>query len=185
MPKEIINQCKAKMEKTIEALKKQFTSIRTGKANPSVLNTVKVEYYGSLMPINQIASVSAQDAQTILVKPFDKSIIKQIEKAIQISDLGFNPQNDGELIRIPIAPLTEQTRKDLAKQVKKISEENKVAVRNNRRDAMEQLKKYEKEGLISEDELKRYSDQVQKITDEYIALVDQSAKTKEQDIMSI
>lgn len=185
MPKEVINQCEQKMLKTIESLKKDFTTIRTGKANPSILNGVMVEYYGSPMPINQIASISAPEAQLIVVKPYDKSILKGIEKAIQTAGLGFNPQNDGDVVRIPIPALTEQTRKDLAKNAKKIAEENKVAVRNIRRDAMDQLKKLEKDSLITEDELKRRGDEVQKMTDKYIENIDKLAKEKEQDIMAI
>lgn len=185
MPQEIIKQCEEKMLKTIESLKKDFSTLRTGKANPSILNGVMVEYYGSPMPINQIANISAPDPQSIVIKPFDKSILKGIEKAIQTADLGFNPSNDGELIRIPIAPLNEQTRKDLVKSSKKMTEDSKVAIRNIRRDAVEQLKKLEKDSLISEDELKRHLDKVQKITDDYVAKIDQQAKAKEQDIMSI
>lgn len=185
MPKEIINQCEQKMIKSIESLKKEFLTIRTGKANPAVLNGVTVEYYGSPMPINQIASVSAPEPQMIVIKPYDKSILKAIEKAIQVADLGFNPQNDGDLVRIMVPSLTEQTRKDLVKQAKKIAEENKVAIRNIRRDAMDQLKKLEKDSLISEDELKRRSDEIQKVTDKYIENVDKVASEKEKDIMSI
>lgn len=185
MPKEVINQCEQKMLKTIESLKKDFTTIRTGKANPSILNGVTVEYYGSPMPINQIASVSAPEAQLIVIKPYDKSILKGIEKAIQTAGLGFNPQNDGDVVRIPIPALTEQTRKELVKDAKKLAEDNKVAVRNIRRDAMDQLKKLEKDSVISEDELKRRSDEVQKMTDKYIENIDKLAKEKEQDIMSI
>ena len=185
MPKEIINQCEQKMQKSIEALKKDFATIRTGKANPAILNGITVEYYGSPMPINQIASVSAPEPQMILIKPYDKSILKAIEKAIQTSELGFNPQNDGDVVRIPIPALTEQTRKDLVKQDKKIAEENKVAIRNIRRDGMDQLKKLEKDSLISEDELKRRSDELQKVTDKYIENIDKAAAEKEKDIMSI
>ena len=185
MPKEIINQCEQKMQKSIEALKKDFATIRTGKANPAILNGITVEYYGSPMPINQIASVSAPEPQMILIKPYDKSILKAIEKAIQTSELGFNPQNDGDVVRIPIPALTEQTRKDLVKQAKKIAEENKVAIRNIRRDGMDQLKKLEKDSLISEDDLKRRSDELQKVTDKYIETIDKSAAEKEKDIMSI
>lgn len=185
MTKQIIEQCGQKMEKSIESLKKEFATIRTGKANPSILNGVNVEYYGSMMPINQIANVSAPDPQSIVVKPYDKSVLRAIEKAIQTADLGFNPLNDGDLVRIPIAPLTEQVRKDLVKQAKKLAENAKVAIRNIRRDQMEALKKLEKDSLISEDELKRSSDKVQKVTDEYVAKVDQITKTKEQDIMAI
>lgn len=185
MPKEVINQCEQKMLKSIESLKKDFTTIRTGKANPSVLNGVTVEYYGSPMPINQIASVSAPEAQLIVIKPYDKSILKGIEKAVQTSGLGFNPQNDGDVVRIPIPALTEQTRKEFVKDAKKLSEDSKVAIRNIRREAMDQLKKFEKDSIISEDELKRRSDEIQKITDKYIENVDKLAKEKEQDIMSI
>lgn len=185
MPKEIINQCEQKMQKSIEALKKDFATIRTGKANPAILNGITVEYYGSPMPINQIASVSAPEPQMILIKPYDKSILKAIEKAIQTSELGFNPQNDGDVVRIPIPALTEQTRKDLVKQAKKIAEENKVAIRNIRRDGMDQLKKLEKDSLISEDELKRRGDELQKVTDKYIETIDKTAAEKEKDIMSI
>ena len=184
MTNEIIEQCGKKMEKSIESLKKDFTGIRTGKANPSILNGVTVEYYGSQMPINQIANVSAPDPQSIVIKPYDKSILRGIEKAIQTANLGFNPLNDGDLIRIPIAPLTEQTRKELVKESKKYAENCKVAIRNIRREQMEALKKLEKDG-VSEDEVKRASDKVQKVTDDFIAKVDQLAKTKESDIMSI
>ena len=184
MTNEIIEQCGQKMEKSIESLKKDFTGIRTGKANPSILNGVTVEYYGSQMPINQIANVSAPDPQSIVIKPYDKSILRGIEKANQTANLGFNPLNDGDLIRIPIAPLTEQTRKELVKESKKYAENCKVAIRNIRREQMEALKKLEKDG-VSEDEVKRASDKVQKVTDDFIAKVDQLAKTKESDIMSI
>ncbi len=174
-----------KMDKSIAALQRDFSKIRTGKANPSILNDVKVDYYGVPTPVTQVGSVSAPDAQSIVVKPWDASILKEIEKAIQTSGLGLNPMNDGKIIRIPIPPLTEATRKDLAKNAKKVSEDNKVAIRNVRREAMEELKKLEKDGEISEDELKRYSDDVQKLTDEYIAKNEKLAREKETDIMSI
>ncbi len=185
MPNEIINQCEEKMNKTIEAVKKDFATIRTGKANPSVLNGVMVEYYGAPMPINQIASISAPEPQLIVIKPYDKSILKGIEKAVLVADLGFNPQNDGDIIRITVPTLTEQTRKELVKQAKKLAEDNKVAIRNIRRDVIEQLKKLEKDSVISEDDLKRRSDEVQKVTDKHIETIDKLLKDKEQDIMSI
>lgn len=185
MPQQIISQCESKMQKDIEFLKKDFATIRTGKANPNILNGVSVEYYGVPTPINQIASISVPEPQAIVIKPYDKSILKAIEKAIQTADLGFNPLNNGEIVRIPIPALTEQTRKELVKEAKKVSENHKVVIRNLRRDAMEQLKKLEKDSLISEDELKRNSDKVQKLTDQYIAKIDAESKTKEQDIMSI
>ena len=185
MPNTIIAACEEKMLKTIESLKKDFGKIRTGKANPAILNEVMVSYYGVPTPVSQVGSVSASDPQTIVVKPWDKSILKDIEKAILTAGLGLNPQNDGEVVRIHIPPLNEQTRKDLAKQAKKVAEDNKVAIRNVRRDAIESLKKLEKDSLITEDELKRYSEQVQKLTDKYIANIDTLAKEKEVDIMSI
>lgn len=185
MPNSVINQGEEKMKKSIEALKKEFAKIRTGHANPAILNPVMVDYYGSLTPLNQIAGVSAQDAQTIVVKPYDRNSLTNIEKAIQIANLGFNPINDGTVIRIPVPALTESTRKDLVKQAKKLSEDGKVAIRNIRRDVMDQLKKMEKDSLISEDELKKHSDSVQKATDKYIQQVEDVLKEKEQAIMTI
>lgn len=185
MPETIILNAEEKMQKSLEALTKSFSTIRTGKANPAVLNNVMVSYYGVMTPINQVGSVTAPDPQQIVVKPWDRSIIKDVAKAIQTANLGLNPLADAELIRIPIAPLTEDIRRNLVKDAKKIAEENKVAIRNVRRDAMEQLKKLEKDSLISEDELKIYSDEVQEATDKYVAKVDEALSAKEKDIMSI
>ena len=184
MPKQIIKQGEEKMIKTIESLQKEFSTIRTGKANPSILNNVQVEYWGMMTPLIQVGTISVPDAQTIMIKPYDKSVLKNLEKAILTADLGFNPINDGDVIRIPIPPLTEEVRKNLSKDVKKIAENNKVAIRNIRRDVLEQIKKLEKDSLISEDELKRYSDEVQKLTDKFIANIDTLAKEKEQAIMA-
>jgi len=185
MPQQVLNQCEEKMLKAVESMRKDFSTIRTGKANPSVLNNVTVDYYGSPMPINQLASVSASDPRTIVVKPYDKSILKAMEKAILCADLGFNPINDGDVIRIPVPALTEQTRKELVKQVKKITEDKKVAVRNIRRDGMEQFKKMVKNSEITEDELKKNSDKLQKLTDKYTEEIDKVSAEKEKDIMSI
>lgn len=184
MPKQIIKQGEEKMIKTIESLQKEFSTIRTGKANPSILNNVQVEYWGMMTPLIQVGTISVPDAQTIMIKPYDKSVLKNLEKAILTADLGFNPINDGDVIRIPIPPLTEEVRKNLSKDVKKIAENNKIAIRNIRRDILEQIKKLEKDSLISEDELKRYSDEVQKLTDKFIANIDTLAKEKEQAIMA-
>ena len=184
MPKQIIKQGEEKMIKTIESLQKEFSTMRTGKANPSILNNVQVEYWGMMTPLIQVGTISVPDAQTIMIKPYDKSVLKNLEKAILTADLGFNPINDGDVIRIPVPPLTEEVRKNLAKDVKKIAENNKVAIRNIRRDILEQIKKLEKDSLISEDELKRYSDEVQKLTDKFIANIDTLAKEKEQAIMA-
>lgn len=185
MPNTVISKCEEKMNKSIEALKKDFSNVRTGKANPAILNNVMVDYYGSATPISQLGSVSCPDPQSIVVKPWDKSVLKPIEKAIQAAGLGLNPLNDGTIVRIPIPPLNEQTRKDLVKVAKKLAEDGKVAIRNLRRDAMESLKKMEKDSLMSEDDLKRYNEQVQKLTDKFITLIDTLSKEKETDIMSI
>lgn len=185
MPKQVTTNCENKMNNAIEAFSKSLAGIRTGKANPAILNTVQVSYYGMMTPINQMGQIAASDPQTITVKPYDKSILKDIEKAILTADLGLNPTSDGEVVRVHIPPLTEQTRKDLVKQVKKYGEECKVSVRNIRRDAIDQLKKLEKDSLISEDELKRHSDDVQKKTDKAIQKVESLVSDKEKSIMSI
>ena len=183
MPQSIINNGQQKMEKTLESLKKELQTVKTGRANPGVLNKVEVVYYGSPMPLNQIATISAPEAQVLMIKPFDKNILRDIEKAILVADLNLTPQNDGSVIRIVFPPLTEQTRKQLVKELKVNSENNKVAIRNVRRDAISQLEKLQKEGLITEDELKRKQEEVQKLTDKYIAKVDEAIKEKEKQIM--
>ena len=185
MPETILIVCEEKMEKTLESLKKEVSMIRTGRANPAVLNGVSVNYYGVDTPLNQISSISVPEAQTLMIKPYDKGILKDIEKAIQLADLNLTPQNDGTVIRINFPALTEARRKEFVKELKGYGENSKVAVRNIRRDANEQLKKLEKDSLITEDELKRYSEQVQKLTDKYILNIDTLTKEKEQDIMSI
>jgi len=184
MPEVLLKQSEERMQKTIESLEKSFSQVRTGKANPAILNNIMINYWGSDTPLYQLASISAPDPQTIAVKPYDKSLVKEIEKAILVANLGFNPNNDGEIVRIPIPPLNEETRRALVKDVKKYAEEAKVAVRNIRRDAIEQLKKMEKDSKISEDALRQYSDEVQKLTDKFIAEVDSKAKEKEQAIRS-
>ena len=184
MPKQVINAGEERMKKTVEVLQKDFANVRTGKANPAILNQIEVEYWGVMTPLYQVASIAAPDSQTITVKPYDKTLVKPIEKAILVANLGFNPNNDGEIVRIPIPPLNEATRKDLVKEVKKMAEEAKVAIRNIRRDMIEQLKKMEKDSQISEDALRQYSDETQKLTDKFIAEIDSKAKEKEQVIMS-
>lgn len=185
MPKQLLTAGEEKMKKSLESLNKEFSAVRTGKANPAILNGIQVDYWGVATPLYQVASISAPDSQTITVKPYDKSLVKTIEKAILTADLGLNPGNDGEMVRIPIPPLNEATRKDLVKTVKKLAEDNKVAIRNIRRDVIDGLKKLEKDSLISEDSLRQYSDETQKLTDKYIAEIDKLAKEKEQSIMSI
>ncbi len=183
MPQTIINNGQEKMEKTLESLKRELQTVKTGRANPGVLNKVEVVYYGSPMPLNQIATVSVPEAQILMIKPFDKNILRDIEKAIQLADLNLTPQNDGSVIRIVFPPLTEQTRKQLVKELKTNSENNKVAIRNIRRDVISQLEKLEKEGLITEDELKRKQEEVQKMTDKYTGKVEETIKEKEKQIM--
>jgi len=185
MPKQLLTAGEEKMKKSLESLNKEFSTVRTGKANPAILNGIQVDYWGVATPLYQVASISAPDSQTITVKPYDKSLVKTIEKAILTADLGLNPGNDGDIVRIPIPPLNEATRKDLVKTVKKLAEDNKVAIRNIRRDVIDGLKKLEKDSLISEDALRQYSDETQKLTDKYIAEIDKLAKEKEQSIMSI
>lgn len=185
MPDTIILLGEEKMEKTLESLKKEFTNIRTGRANPQVLNGLTVDYYGVPTPINQMSSISVPEAQLLQIKPYDKGTLKDIEKAILASSLGLTPLNDGSVIRINFPALTEQRRRELAKQVKSTAENAKVAIRNIRRDINDQLKKLEKDNQISEDELKGYNDDVQKMTDGWIEKIDQAAKEKEKLIMEI
>ncbi len=183
MPQTIINNGQERMEKTLESLKKELQSVKTGRANPSVLNKVEVIYYGSPMPLNQVATISTPEAQILMIKPYDKNLLRDIEKAILVADLNLTPQNDGTVIRIVFPPLTEQTRKQLVKELKSNSENNKVAIRNIRRDIITQLEKLEKEGLITEDELKRKQEEVQKLTDKYIVKIEEVIKEKEKQIM--
>lgn len=185
MPETILLTSEEKMEKTIEVFKNELALIRTGRANPAVLNGVKVSYYGTLTPLNQIASLSVPEATQLVIKPYDKNSLKDIEKAIQAADLNLTPLNDGVVIRINFPALNEQRRKEFVKDVKTKGENSKVAMRNIRRDAMDQLKKMEKDSLITEDDLKKYSDDVQKLLDKEIAKVDQEIATKEKLIMEI
>ena len=185
MQDEILLLAEEKMDNAIEALKRELGLVRTGRANPSVLNNVKVNYYGQMTPINQMSSISVPEAQQIVIKPYDKSQLKEIEKAIQLADLNLVPQNDGTVIRINFPALTEQRRKELVKEIKTMGENTKVSCRNARRDANEALKKLEKDHVISEDELKDNNDEVQKTTDKYIAKVDELIKEKEKQIMEI
>lgn len=185
MPEMILLDGEERMQGAIEALKREMSLIRTGRANPSVLNGVMVSYYGTMTPINQIASISAPEAQQLLVKPYDKSALNDIVKAIQTADLNLNPVSDGTVIRINFPALTTDTRKQLSKSVKAIAENYKVNIRNIRRDLIDQFKKMEKNSDISEDDLHRYSDDAQKLTDTYTEKADIAAKEKEELIMEI
>jgi ribosome recycling factor len=183
--KEQIADAEKRMVKSIEALKAELVSIRTGKASPSLLETVRVEAWGSQMPLSQVASVSAPQPRLLVVQPWDKTLLQPILKAIQKADLGLNPADDGDLIRVPIPALTEERRNDLVKKVKKLGEEVKVAIRNVRRDANEEVKKLQKDGKISEDDLHRGSQEIQKMTDRNIEQVDEILRRKEKEILEI
>ena len=183
--KEIQNKLQQQMDKTIEALKHEFSTIRAGRANAQMLDKIRVDYYGTPTPINQVGSISVPEPRTLMINPWDKSAMKDIETAIRNSDLGLNPTNDGEVIRLNVPALTEEWRKELCKQAKKASEDFKVRIRNERRDANDKLKKLEKEGEITEDDLKKAQDNVQKMTDKYIKEIDTLLDIKEKDIMAV
>jgi ribosome recycling factor len=174
-----------KMQSSLEALKNNLAKVRTGRANPQLLDTVHVEYYGSMLPLSQVANLSLLDARTIGVAPWEKGMGAKIEKAIRESDLGLNPASQGDLIRVPIPPMTEERRKELTKVVRTEGEHTKVAIRNLRRDANEQVKKLVKDKLASEDDERRSQDEIQKLTDKMIGEVDKIVASKEQDIMAI
>ncbi len=174
-----------KMGRSIEALKNELQKIRTGRAHPGILDQVSVEYYGSMVPISQVANVTLLDARTISVQPWEKGMGAKIEKAIRESDLGLNPASQGDLIRVPMPALTEERRKDLTKVVRNAGEDGRIAVRNLRRDANEQAKKLLKEKLISEDEERRSLDEFQKLTDRYISEIDRMISAKEAEILAV
>ena len=180
-----IKEFKNRMIKTAEVLSTQFDTVRAGRANAAVLDQIEVDYYGSPTPIRQIASISSPDARTLLIQPWDGSTLKLIEKAILTSELGINPQNDGRVIRLVFPQLTEERRKELAKQVRKYGEEAKVAVRNIRRDAMDKFKAQKKKSEITEDDLKIIEKDLQKRTDDYIKEVERIADEKEKELMEI
>lgn len=185
MLNDICDDAKGQMQKTVEAFKKQLAAIRTGRANVSILDGVRVDYYGSQSPVNQVANIQVLDAKTLLVKAWDKASLKMIEKAIMESNLGLMPLNDGEVIRIPIPPLTEERRRDFAKQAKVRLEEAKVAMRSVRRDANDMLRNATKEGEISEDEEKRGLKMVQDVTDQFTENVETLFEHKEKEIMTV
>ena len=173
------------MIKTLENLGQELAGIRTGKANPALLDSIKVDYFGSMVPLKQVASIAAPDARLLTLQPWDKTIIGAIEKAILASELGLNPQSDGTLIRLPIPTLTEERRKDLVKVIKRFGEDTKVSVRNHRRDANDTLKKLEKKHEISEDNMHTKQEEIQKLTNDYITKVDEAIDAKEKEIMEL
>ena len=182
--KEVIKKCEEKMTKTCENLDGEFANIRAGRANPNILNKLTVEYYGTPTPIQQVANISVPEARMIQIQPWEASLVKEIEKAIMMSDLGINPSDDGRVIRLVFPELTEDRRKELVKEVKKKAEGAKVAIRNIRRDANDAFKKLAKED-VSEDEIKELEEQTQKLTDKYIKEVDQMVDVKSKEIMTV
>lgn len=183
--KEQIKSHEAKMQKTLDVLSKELAAVRAGRANPAVLDKITVEYYGAPTPLNQVAAISTPDPRTLAVQPWDGSVLKAIEKAIQVSDLGINPQNDGKQIRLNFPPLTEERRKELVKGVYKYAEEAKVSVRSVRRDAMEKLKDMKKKAEITEDDLKNAEKKMQDLTDKFCKEIDVTASKKDKEIMEI
>ncbi len=185
MVEETISEMKVKMDKSIDSLHRELGKVRTGRASLSILDGIKVDYYGTITPLNQMATLSVPESRLITIQPWDASAIEVIEKAILTSDLGLNPSNDGKMIRLSIPPLTEERRREMAKLAKKFTEDARISVRNARRDGNELLRDLEKEKEISEDDLKRSQGEVQGITDEYIKKIDSIIKSKEMDIMEI
>src|SRR2546421_11004065 len=178
-------EAESRMQKSVDALAKEIQTIRTGRASPSLVDRIAVEYYGNPTPLNQLATISVPEARMIIIQPWDRSVISAVEKALQKSELGLNPGNDGQLIRVPIPPLNEERRREYARLVKRYAEDAHVAVRNIRREQIDRIKALEKEKKISADEARRGGDQLQKVADRYIGLVDQMAARKEAEIMEV
>ncbi len=181
----MLDDLKNNMQKSVEATQRSFNTIRTGRANASILDRVTVEYYGTETPLNQLANITTPEATMIMIQPYDKGSMGQIEKAIQMSDVGLTPNNDGNVIRLNIPPLTEERRKDLVKLASKMAEEGKVAIRNIRRDAGDHVRKQEKKSELSEDESRDLQDDIQKATDQFTNKIDELLKSKETDIMTV
>ena len=183
--KEILAKAESKMQKSVQALLNEYATVRAGRANPSVLDKVSVEYYGVPTPVNQVAAISVPDARTLLITPWDKSVLRDIERAILTSDIGINPQNDGTVIRLTFPPLNEERRKELGKTIYKYAEEAKVAIRSIRRDGIEKLKEKKKNAEITEDDLKVAEKKMQDLTDKYCKEIDAEATAKEKEIMEL
>lgn len=176
---------KEKMEKTISVYSEKLSEVRAGRANPAILNKVRIDYYGTPTPINQVAGVSVPEARLIVIQPWDVSVLKEIEKAILASDIGINPNNDGKVIRLAFPELNEERRKDIVKDIKKMAEESKVAIRSIRREGIDEAKKLQKDAEMTEDELKQAEVEIQKITDKFIEEIDKILEVKEKEVMSV
>ena len=185
MINEILSQTEEKMKKAVEATQRELAGIRTGKATISLLDGIRVDYYGSIVPLSQVANITTPDPKLLVIQPWEKKLIPEITKAIQKSDLGLNPQSDPNVIRLPIPPLTEERRKELVKLVKKLAEEGKIAIRNIRREANDSLKKAEKDKQISEDENRKSQEKVQELTDKYIESIEDLIAKKEKEVMEV
>ena len=183
--KEVNKEFDAKMQKTIDVVMSDFASVRAGRANAAVLDKITVDYYGAPTPLNQVAAISSPDPRSLMIQPWDSTLLKAIEKAIQTSDLGINPQNDGRVIRLVFPQLTEERRKDLTKQVRKYAEDSKVAVRNIRRDAVDYVKKAQKKGELTEDDQKKAEKDIQDLTDKHVKKIDEMCAKKEKELMEI
>lgn len=183
--KEVLKKTEERMGRRIEHLQGEYAAIRAGRANPAVLDKIMVDYYGTPTPVNQLAAVSVTEARTLMVQPWDTSVLKEVERAIQMSDLGINPQNDGKGLRIVFPPLTEDRRKEIGKEIKEIAEETKVGIRNIRRDSVEKFKTMKKNGDLTEDELKQSEKKTQDLTDKFIKEVDAMSEKKKTEIMEI
>ena len=183
--KDVINTAKDKMGKCVAAVETEYASIRAGRANPAVLDKVKVDYYGAPTPVNQLAAVSVTEARTLTIQPWDASVLRQIEKAIQTSDIGINPQNDGKIIRLIFPPLTEDRRKEIVKDVQKIAEETKIQIRNVRRELIDKLKAMKKDGELTEDDLKQGEKKAQDLTDKYVKEVESVSAVKQKEILEM
>ncbi|TVP75282.1 MAG: ribosome recycling factor [Gemmatimonadales bacterium] len=180
-----IDEVKSRMKESLEAVRREFSTIRTGKATPSILDTVRVEAYGGRVPLNQVASVNTPESTLLMVQPFDRSLIPDIERAILQADLGLNPSNDGAVIRIPIPPLTEERRREYVKVLTKMAEEGRVSVRHARRDGNDEIKALVKEGELSDDEGRRAQEEIQRLTDQFIGRIDEALEVKEKEIMTV
>lgn len=185
MYNDVIKDVKKQMEKTIDHFKNELRSVRTGRASITMFDSLKVNYYGVPTPVSQVATLQAPDARMVTIQPWEPGMIPEIEKAIQSSNMGFNPSNDGTLIRIPVPPLTEERRKEIVKKVKQLAEDNKIAIRNERRSGNEEIKALEKDKDISEDDAKKAYDKIQELTNEFIAKIDELTEQKESEVMQI
>ena len=184
-PESVLSEVSTKMDRAVDAFKRDLTQLRTGRATPALVENIDVDYYGSMTPLKQIASISAPDARSIMIQPWDAAAMREIEKSLQTSDMGFNPSNDGTTITVPIPPLTQERRQEMVKLLKGKMEDGKISVRNVRRDGLESLRKLEKEKSISQDDGRRAQDQLQKTTDGHTKLIDETGSAKEAEILQV